>query len=1045
MSHKITRLMLSNWMSLKLKIFEMSDIVFITGGNGSGKSTIIDAFSLIYGAEFDTMLNLTGDERRSAAGAIHWTTPNGQKRPGDTVSYIIMEAVDDDGAYYHQGIRMRSRHNSNKVDDKVYFQGEGRLEDIGATQERHVLTGNVIMQESGTSREEMFRRFFIRRGYPSDSFVYAKVRGKDSVARFREMSRSILTNEGIRRYKSISEYAQSQIFPETSTKSDLDEVMQDLHNLTEIVRTIRENEKKLSVLSAIILKSKAYLGTKKDRELVKIAMPYVNIGYYGQKIADAKTEMSSLRSQEKALQEQVAACDRELDRMLMEKGSILGAEDPAREIEMRLKEECSELYDLELKVNNKQKYDAAGQFLAEHVDRFEEGGESAAYDKLVSVQTEIRSLHNEIALMQKKKNDAFAQLQTLSGRKKNTDAGGYLASMLDDARRLQAELRKQIRGSEPLLLMDCVSEVLKPEWQEAAESIIGNDRFGIVIEPEHYAKACLIQHEMNNSRDVIVLDTRKTAERGAGNVPSVFTYQNRYAEGYLNFAYGDCMLCETDEEFTRAKRGVRKNGQFKTGLRSIKPGRTRKVTCFFGHKAIAAEKERITEMISRLDEDIRVKEQELLRQDVLTDELKENIRIFTSMAPEEDAGLQDKYAAKKAVVNDLMRELEEAEHSDARAIKQQKAAELENEIEKKKASKAGAEHECARLDMQIKSIQAGIDADRRHLAEYEAMEGAGERILPEEKAYFTEKGWDVSLCGENSRRVISDIEKDYALSRSKLENEFIQAGDLLNCFIELPDFVETDNDLQLYDREYRNLKDLMDGGDDIAVMERLKKSTRDHYALLLGKMNAEYEQAQKIREQFNQVIGTCKIGMCYYRLGPLSVSQVRENHEIMNLAIRQRNNYTLTEDDIAYIDEVCGRYIADDRGVISNPFDYKLYIETCMEYRTDSVEKWANADRVNQTNSNGQQSILRYILKFAIMASQAFSDKGLRFIMCDEALQGVDDSNKKYFFHVLRQMDIQCLLVSMDQRFIEDAKTAYIFRMYNGEHIRIEKFVNRGK
>lgn len=119
--HIITRVLLANWWSYHNTIFDMSKgLIYFVGHNGSGKTTFLDAMSLILYGEDTNKLNYTSPDKRPASSSVHWGTGPDARRPGKTYSYIIIEARDTNDRTYYQGIRYMSKAGSENIDEKVF-------------------------------------------------------------------------------------------------------------------------------------------------------------------------------------------------------------------------------------------------------------------------------------------------------------------------------------------------------------------------------------------------------------------------------------------------------------------------------------------------------------------------------------------------------------------------------------------------------------------------------------------------------------------------------------------------------------------------------------------------------------------------------------------------------------------------------------------------------------------------------------------------------------------------------------------------------------
>ena len=65
---KLKKILLINWLYFSKELIEVGDINFLTGKNGAGKSTVIDALQIVLLARQIPQFNQAANENRSA----HW-------------------------------------------------------------------------------------------------------------------------------------------------------------------------------------------------------------------------------------------------------------------------------------------------------------------------------------------------------------------------------------------------------------------------------------------------------------------------------------------------------------------------------------------------------------------------------------------------------------------------------------------------------------------------------------------------------------------------------------------------------------------------------------------------------------------------------------------------------------------------------------------------------------------------------------------------------------------------------------------------------------
>ena len=1052
MTHRVKRLFLGNWMSFTATAISVDNMTtFLSGHNGSGKSTVMDAFSLVYYGEEFNMLNYTGQDRRNAAGAVHWQTPDGIYRPGNTNSYIIMEMEDANGRTYHQGLFMYSAAGSTKIDRKTYFQGEGSLEDIGAFLPENVCGGKIRMKETYASREKAFEAFFARRGYPVDTFIRAQFRNTRAETHFRRMNRAILSNTGISG-KSLSDYAKENIFPAASTGESLDRIKSCQHELDRLSLAAAQLEKKAQFLEDITRAGRKNIDALKDAGSFERAAAHISCAHYRGVVRDLESrigEYGDLISKAEAL---AAGFEEEAEAMRDERSRLSQEETPVTRLQQELETKQAQLRSGLVRLQGHKRYLKAKEeligmlpdpFMIDRTDEVLEGmkpEEEAAKKKFEEDDAALRSVRDRIQTLR------AALGEGLAGK------NDPLAEMIRSAAILKERIREEIPEENPKCLYECIDGVTDPEWQEAIERLLGRDRFGIIVSGRNYRRACEIQHSVRGNRStVIVLNTERLAGLSlvsGDTVPSVISFSDLRAERFVRSAYGRYVLCETAQQYGRAEYAVRKNGQTKVPNRSILHGTAQRVTKILGKEAVRKEIEKL--IIQEKDvearaENSRAEHRHLCRKmdgiRTLSSSYK-NLSEFNDPFAEEDVR---KTGEEIAELEGQIRAFSESEES------KKKEAELERlsvEIEAVNRKKNDALRQSAGYANSKTAAEKELKENTEKYRTYsETVEKLGP-LTEEDRLVIRKNDWERSLIGNIQTNIIKrSVDNAKAAAAESLRDKFVSGRDILASMPGAPMTIADERQLAWFTEEAERVAEVrMDKG-NLRQIERLRETLRNQFAGLLHSMHQDLVQAQEIRTKFNSFLPRYRIGICYYRLGPIRIRQNMENSRLMELAEKQERGEQLSPDDIDYVDRVFEKVISSaEHGIVVNPFDYRQYITTSMEYRTETMdEKWQNADRTSSTNSNGQQAILRYIVKIVVLASQAFSEKSLRFCIIDEVLQGVDDVNSSYFFDALKEMNIQCIIASMDPRFAENADDSYQFRMVERKYTRINRFGIRKK
>ena len=127
---KLTKILLVNWLYFSKQIIEIDDVNFLTGKNGAGKSTIIDALQIVLLGETKAgNFNQAANEKsqRTLDGYLRadMDENNPSSRRGkDFTSYIACEFFDDEkGARFVAGVAFDCRSDGTNVDHFFIYKG----------------------------------------------------------------------------------------------------------------------------------------------------------------------------------------------------------------------------------------------------------------------------------------------------------------------------------------------------------------------------------------------------------------------------------------------------------------------------------------------------------------------------------------------------------------------------------------------------------------------------------------------------------------------------------------------------------------------------------------------------------------------------------------------------------------------------------------------------------------------------------------------------------------------------------------------------------
>lgn len=1063
---RITRLFIHNFMSLRQCTMPISPFTtYITGLNGSGKSTIQDCMSIILYGEDQNMLNYTSDNHRDVRTAMHWQTPEGSRRPGAVYSYIILECIDAAGYVYHQGVRMYSS-NVGKPADMVWFTGECALEDIGIDDIDRLDAGQLTMEKSIANKNSAMKMFFERRGYPVNTFVKARFDDgrHDSVYRYRTVCRSLLNNRNIDNFATLSEYVRRQIFPATSTGSYLEDINKAFDSLQSIRNEIEVKKSRYAAFNDICQACDAWRDAKYVSSSASRLIGYLFLNRSIRVRDNAIEAMDKNQIEIESLTDSIHDMEENVTNLTLEKGRIEGSSESIN----RAKAAHSEaLRVFEAAKAHKDQADAFEKAYADLEAFFEENGYPDVSDddpdfadvfdlemtrddvdfdikimdlKAKSMLFDISKYEDEI----KKTNEDILALRNekiaLSGKGFDDTSllsrGSHAAKMMNDGRRLAAVIEREIPGSNPKLLCECIEDITSRKWQAAIERLIGDDRFGVIVAPEHYAKACRIQHRFQNENKIIVLDASVKGAVEKNAVVKQLVFNNEHAKNFVMGRYGNYVQCNTDDAYDMARFGVRENGQIKQGSRSVKYGSNNVLTLVFGSEAVRIEQERLDGEIARKTKSLDIYRKRIA--DISSEYARfSNLRnAFAASKDDYDPNADVDFAAAEVALASAEADMKIAEGSEDAAAINKRIVEIDKKIAVLSSALETNRDTLSNFKQAYRDAANKRESSNENIELYSSFVPDGFVPDEEQMGLIRIHNWENLALGKASmdneiRNLNAVVEECHERVAQRLKTSTDMVGDLRLIYIDMPVVIENGADAQWFYDKRDQLKGDIDAAGVGGSVDNLMEALKNTYINVLNMMAGDYAEAEKVRIEFNNILTKYKIGPCRYRIGPIGVNRhitsvQGANRNLLEIALSLREGNDLSLEDQDILNQVIASTRTNKGMSGVNPFNYVDYMSVSMQFKTDKQSDWQNADRQARTNSNGQQTILRYILKLAVVDALAFTNDSIRFVMVDEVLQGVDEVNAKYFFRALADMNIQAMLSSMNMLFSYESNMTYV-------------------
>ena len=577
------KLLMVQWSRFQNVCIELEGSTLVTGVNGSGKSTVLDAMTYLLTG--NTQFNKAAKDRdRTVLGYVRGDTrSNGEARylrNGSVVSYIAMEFSDPTlGVPLTVGVCIESPSESGKPVSSWFICPGAAIDDIDFTR----IEGNALRitpkNELTVNGEAMKLSSFMGRDRGTEAVLRALGLRVDA-AKYRT---KLLKMMAFNPENNIDQFIQDCVLEPGKVQSleELREQKRQFERLRELYESLRqgkiqleevlrqsdEYEKKKRVLPSgeLMLSYQALREKEEEEKQTKNRYQALKDQYgrlterAGELIRQQEAAQERLRIAEnndmvKGMQESLDSLKRQIEEADREKKNW---EDKLAQI-LKLKKKISALIKLleadlpSLSSENTyletlEQADGETAKKREAFDAFREKvhRQDAIYEEnKIHLQDQCKEREKEIGALQEKI------------RRLESNILVFPAEVENARNKIQRGLEKQGIQTEVHIFAELVQEVTAPEWRKAVETFLGRKRFYIIVDGAHCHKAMqILQKERIYDGNVVITDKLPETEAVEGSAAEILRIPNVYARRYANYLLNGIHLCENLEELHEYPKG----------------------------------------------------------------------------------------------------------------------------------------------------------------------------------------------------------------------------------------------------------------------------------------------------------------------------------------------------------------------------------------------------------------------------------------------------------------------------------------------------------
>ncbi len=748
---KLTKILLIKWLYFEKELIEVGDINFLTGKNGAGKSTIIDALQIVLLGEtnarnFNKAANDSSQRTLDSYLRADMDANSPKSRRGkDFSSYIACEFRDDQsGGRFTTGIVFDCRSDGSRRDQYFIFDGpipascflvDRKAMDIAALR-------NWLKTQPGFSK-----MYDSNKGYRDDLLAKWNVHNE-------QVCRMLKKAVSFRPIVDIQKFITENIC-DIPDKPDIEAMQQNIRDYKRHEELARRQEEKLKLLSTIAQYFREWQAAVDRLQLHRFLSLWAekeqleqNIEKLNREKEDCATGIEREKVHGKELEAEISRRDSRKNELIADRaGSDVFQEQTRLEtrkgqLERELRRLMEQISGTALAVK---KETADLTRLCSRISQWSEPKEliplKRAGEDLVSACAPLldcgpKAFSGSVALFARAKtaSDTFSELlrktaydldrmladlskeleeDQVTLERLRRDIKDYPAGLSDLKNRLQAQLFQRFQKQVPVEILADVLEIADGEeaWRGAVEGYLSSQKFYLLVDPAFYQEALSIYDQIKweyGKQSFGLVDIGKLRERER-NIPwedslaKKVQTDNPLARGYVDYLLGRVVCCSHTNQLRRYRSAITADGMLYQGYVARPIPKARMEDAFIGRKAIDL---RVRRLAARRDE----LKGEIARLKPICEELerqKNREPLFTARFVDETRQRQSEYLQGLEIKKELEGLTEKLSHLDLSWLSKisEQIKDLEKEIGQLREESKKCYGEIGRLENKLHDLE----------------------------------------------------------------------------------------------------------------------------------------------------------------------------------------------------------------------------------------------------------------------------------------------------------------------------------------------------
>ena len=1040
----LTKVKLINWHTFSNTEFEIYKNALITGENGTGKSTILDAIQYVLTVgkcKFNKAASDIGN--RTLESYIRCKTGiEGHEyvRNGDVTTYIVLEFFDEKTKDYQIIGTVIDLPSGGRLNREFFQILDSQINDVTFIEERKVLTKKEFKNTLNTHNQQGFFKDTIKEGERLfGNALGVKLKYFDLVTR--ALAFKAIDNV----YQFIVDFLLKEDFV------DIQNLRDSIKHYKVLEEKLKMSKKECDTLEEVIQFYNQYLENAFQIDVLDCTKEKLYERELRSLIENSQKRYQAIEDQLKFIQQKLNQFHQD-EESYQEKYHQLDQslrENDTYNLKNDLKKECERLK--KEKEDKQKEYMDLLDELQQEAKLLKELRMQKAFIKAIeneeyhteTLSTHLRKVEQEII---EKTNKTEYQRSSLQLEiTKNVEQYNQYQEEYTSLKENQLYYRKEIQELICLLNEQLTKhfgksieikplceyiEVKDEKWRNALEGYLNSQRFDLIVEPEYFEYALLVYEEYKNKRGIYgvgIVDVAKLAKYGDVVLKETLADQleckNTYARWYVNMLLSKVHCVDDVTQLRNYPTSITPSCMLYKNYtaRGLNPRIYNKP--YIGLGAIKIQLKTIEQQLETL-------QQEIKQQKVKLEALKNTQSLLKKSNADKilyRIDLLDKYHSLEKEYQEVNERYQKLELDDSIISLQEECETVKKLLDQTKKEKENAlmkkgslENNLETFKEQLEQTQESYDVLHEKIIQFEMdhlelSQKADQKVIvylkrfvKDFKSMKNEIDYQKSVSQDKARQVESQIEmkmKDY-------NNEY-NIG-----------FENSLKDIESYKHRFHQLKDMDIVSKEEKTRQAKLKCEESFKTSFISGLNEKIENAKKDIYELNKGLAQRDFnGETYeFCVSPTSRDDFKEYYKIIQSGKEYMANNllseTLNESQRRIMDELFIKLSSvendqETEKMLLEYTDYRNYLDYDIKIKYNSGD-FAYFSKVNKEKSGGETQTPFYVImaaSFEQVVRNRNQNEGFGCVVIfDEAFNNMDEQRIQEMIKFYNEREIQTFI-----------------------------------